>query len=302
MFLIFVGLLEIIAYGVLIKSYWFAFEAAAANNQKIVDLFKVEHFDKKNYNKYFRTPTIKKDSKKGDILVFGCSYAEGHGLKNEETFEYKLANYTNRTVYNRGLGGQGPQLMLYQLRDPNFKNVVPNADYIIYIFIEDHFNRLYKHRNWPFLNLVSVKYDLVGDKLIENELNYPWGYSAIIRFYEEQRTNNYSQEEKEELLLKILEESHKKSKELYPNSKFFILNYPQGVFITDKTSPVRHQYMFSENFKTGINKIGIKTINADELTSGKIIDKKYQISGYDDHPNSQAWDLIVPLIAKKINL
>ena len=37
---------------------------------------------------------------KNPVLVFGCSYSYGHGLKREQTFPYLLSEYTKRPVLN----------------------------------------------------------------------------------------------------------------------------------------------------------------------------------------------------------
>ncbi len=45
---------------------------------------------------------------------------------------------------------------------------------------------------------------------------------------------------------------------------------------------------------------GFNVISAPEITNNKILSKKYAIP-YDGHPNEEAWNLLTPLIAKKLN-
>ena len=44
-------------------------------------------------------------SKKKPIVVMGCSYAFGQGLKDKQTFSYKLSKKAKRPVFNWSIGG-----------------------------------------------------------------------------------------------------------------------------------------------------------------------------------------------------
>ena len=56
--------------------------------------------------RHFRND-INIDSKLKPILIMGCSFAYGAGLKDDETFSYKLGLETGRPVYNRSIMGGG---------------------------------------------------------------------------------------------------------------------------------------------------------------------------------------------------
>lgn len=45
------------------------------------------------------------NSKKKPIVVMGCSYAFGQGLKEKQTFYYKLSKKAKRPVINWSIGG-----------------------------------------------------------------------------------------------------------------------------------------------------------------------------------------------------
>ncbi len=111
------------------------------------------------------------DKTKNPIILFGCSYVWGNGLDEKNTLSEKLAEYTKRIVYNRGIKGGSFQHMLYQSEDnTRYYNEVntKNPDYIIFVFEYDLLRRLYKYifEPWyPYLYL-RYKYNKSSGKLI----------------------------------------------------------------------------------------------------------------------------------------
>ena len=102
--------------------------------------------------KFFRPmPSSSQDNNKEKlpIILLGCSFTYGDNLSETETFSHVLSKYSNRNVYNLGLGGRSPRTMLYLMRE-NFQftkekllNNNLNFEYIIYTYISDHKRRLY---------------------------------------------------------------------------------------------------------------------------------------------------------------
>lgn len=251
--------------------------------------FKNIYFDPDNYAEEFRPPSIK-NSTKGSVILFGCSYTYGDGLSDEESFSAQLSDYTNRSVYNRGYGGSGPQLMLFQLSSGNLSKEIPSADYIIYTIIDDHLNRIYKFRNWPFLTKISIKYITdKNDNLIMKQLKFPLGESSIMRLVDDYQGNTLSVKQKIEFLIHILDESYAKAKILYPNAKFVILEYSE-------------ESLFSKEDINRLKSKGFIVINLGDLTPIELYDEKYRNSKYDTHPNAKAWNIIVPALSKKLHL
>lgn len=65
-------------------------------------------YEQRNYfsveNRY---KTVGSKNKK-PVVIFGCSFAYGEYLKDNQTFGYKLSKQTGRTVYNFAYSGWGP--------------------------------------------------------------------------------------------------------------------------------------------------------------------------------------------------
>ena len=80
--------------------------------------------------------------KQNPIIIFGCSFAYGQYLYQNQTFSYKLANILKRSVYNRALAGAGPQHAYYQTQTEDFYKEVPKSNTVIYVMIDDHYRRI----------------------------------------------------------------------------------------------------------------------------------------------------------------
>lgn len=70
------------------------------SNIKIYDNFnQIEFFSKTEFNE------IKSDDKLPSVIILGCGAAKGEGLNPNNNIEVKLNKITNRTIYNRAIGG-----------------------------------------------------------------------------------------------------------------------------------------------------------------------------------------------------
>ena len=81
--------------------------------------------------KFFRSPAGLEYKDKPSIVLFGCSYAYGQNLENEETLSYQLSRYLKRTVYNFALCGGGLQDILHIIRNNKILNLF-NIDTIMF--------------------------------------------------------------------------------------------------------------------------------------------------------------------------
>ena len=112
-------------------------------------------------------PIEYRDVNKRPIILFGCSYTEGFGLEEDETFSKKLANYTNRTVINRGKSGTGIPFLYYQLSNEKvIKELPKNSEFIIYTLIPDHFPRLFRYRNFVLTGDHTLRYKIENEQLV----------------------------------------------------------------------------------------------------------------------------------------
>lgn len=285
-FIVFILILEFIACVVLWGRYAPAIATAIKSGDSISDFFKLRHFDIKNDESYYRSPIIKKNDKKS-ILVFGCSVAYGDGLSDEQTFSAKLSELTHRSVYNRALGGLGPQVMLYHFQTGKVLELAKDVDYVIYVYIYDHIFRNLKFRNFPFLYHYHVRYVFDYEKKLKMQILNPYlAYSSLFKLYEHSMPTLRGVEYTENLFYKVIEESYKKSQEFYPNSKFILFDYSyDGVPLKEK-----------------LEKLGISVISLSDLTDINVETVDYWNSEFDTHPNEKAWDLLTPLLIKKINI
>ena len=104
------------------------------------DFFKKEFKNEKNV--YYRN-VDKENEKNNSIIIFGCSYADGAFLDNEDMPASVFARNTKMAAYSRAWSGLGLATMLWQVRSPEFwKGIKYPPKYIVHVFIPYHVNRL----------------------------------------------------------------------------------------------------------------------------------------------------------------
>lgn len=240
---------------------------------------------------FLRPPVVFDSNKK--ILIFGCSYSYGASLEENQTFGYKLAQKYNGTVYNHSFPGWGLQHMYWQI-DENKYNVLSydkNIDTILYVFMEDHINRLYAFFSSSlFENIYNVRYSLKNGKLEQEKIVFPF----INVFYLTKALRNYSYDSYKhspnydknscELVLALLSESNKKLKEKYPSAKFVLIEYNSDIL---------------KKIKKGISHSGWEYYSTNDFLQLNIDlnDENYHFKN-DPHPTENAWDVVVDSIYK----
>ena len=249
-------------------------------------------FDIKNVREYGR-PTLYGNSNKRPILIFGCSYMQGSGLKDNQTLSYKLYKLTNRTTYNKAIGGSGSQNMLNILQHEDFYKDVPDAEYIFYTFIWDHLQRLYGYYLSPYDNKLNLRYDFRNGKLEEIKPAFLPFYSlySVKRIQDYIKyTRSINDEEAFKLYTAIMVESKKLTDKHYPNSKFVIVLYKDG-----------GRVIFDDRQIKTLESKGFKVINAEKLVGHELTSSKYRIEDK-EHPSEAAWNEVAPKLAKELNL
>lgn len=195
------------------------------NPEKAKELFAIK-YKVSTYPKYeeWINPIknkIYKGSNTGAIVIIGCSYAYGMGLDENQTLAYRLNKLTNRTTYNRGVSGTGPQMVYRQLSDKNFKKEVPEAEYIIYVFLPEHITRQFQKLYSCYTTDICDTYQIKNGKLVKNKEPFWFLYNlftiknTIIDIYRDQR----SAEERNKgcpLFFKTMEETYKSIKKIIP--------------------------------------------------------------------------------------
>lgn len=299
--LLFVFLIsEITSYCILLGRYKEALENfnIITENKTVIPLnYKKTTLEtKKDLLSSFR-PIEERNTKKRPIILFGCSYTEGFGLKDKQTFSYKLANYTNRTIINRGKSGTGLNFLYLQLSEEEIRKTLPkNPEYIIYTLIPDHFARLYRYRAF-ILGDLSLRYKIKNNKLVQDKPIFinPHSLFTILLLEEYIEQTKYKNDfENFTLFNKVMDESYKLIKEHYPYTKFVILYYEGPHDINNE--------ILDETLKKYIKQnedIILIEVNK-ELPEIQKNREYWQID--EEHPSSQAWNLIVPMVAKKLNI
>ena len=258
----------------------------------------VTRFDYKAELNTLRNVEYRKSNKK-PIIIFGCSFAYGYGLDDNAIFSYKLANITNRTVYNRARPGTGTSFMYRQLLDPEIKKQIPDAEYIIYPMIFDHFKRLFLFRMTDFDTRLMLRYKInKNNELEEEKCLFPPLESLFTTIVVENYISEKSEsiEQASILFNKLMDASIKISKKKYPNSKFVVL-------IIKDPSCDNYQEQFKQYqpiFKV-LKKKGVIVIEDSELIGNKCLGKEYYIADR-YHPSEKFWDEVTPKLAARLKL
>lgn len=240
---------------------------------------------------YKNTPPHQKNMRKrikDDIVVSGCSFAFGDKLTNEQAVHSQLSKYTHRNVFNIALSGGSPRELLYILSNDKILNSLisdkTSVKDFIYIYISDSKSRLYRNVRpiVPFY-IATNGYKKLQYSNVPNYINH----SFLLRYINIFLYNNGFLKNKNKLFNLYMNEINNKIKNNFKNAKFIILVYNYNKDDIE---------MFKE-----LETNGIKIIYLYRIVKVNIDDEKYKL---DDnfHPNAKAWEVIVPALAKELNL
>lgn len=129
------------------------------------------------YNNRFRYTAGNSDSKQ-TYIFFGCSFAFGSGLNNEDTLPYyfsKLMGFKNNVI-NAGVPGKGTNAILNILNNASFQPFIKHDSKIIhcfYLLIGDHIWRNFRIESDCLDNLL-----VVNNKM--EHVKQPFGIFKII--------------------------------------------------------------------------------------------------------------------------
>ena len=260
-----------------------------------------------NYNlskRQFRT--YKGTSSKRPIIFLGCSYIFGSFLNKNQVLAAKVNKLTNRTTYRRGICGVGIKEILDQLATGVLKKEIPDAEYIIYTYIDPHITRLYSYQIYNFITYIPMRYKLENDRLVKlPEPKFKILYSLfsvkLIQYVLADINESHERSQNFPLFLTIMEECMKYFKEQYPNTKIVVLLYPSVLYADLKRGSADDFSILPTNVVEYLEDLGYIVINAEDLTDEPIRTVEYRtVDG--DHPNEKAWDAVAPGLVKKLNL
>ena len=269
------------------------FKLIAKRINKTASDYKTEYKLLKPFqNNIYRNSTIIENTTKQPILWFGCSFAEGCGLDDNLTPCYKISKLTKRSCINKAKGTTGTQFMYYQLKQNDLKEKYPEVDYIIYIFIWDHLQRLYNYQVNPLIYMHNLRYKITknGLKEINPQFN-PLYSSFLVKRILNRKIKLAGKKERQNFKLfnEIMKESALIAKEKYPNSKFIMIEFPEVSY----TELPNHEIKELETY--GITVLRVKDFIP---THEDIQDKKYWLED-EMHPSSDFWDLFLTKIVEQ---
>ncbi len=276
--------------------------AARAENRPILTLRygKIKVADTNSFQDYRQNNIGNKN--KPSILFFGCSYMYGTGLQQEETLPYFITKKTGRTTVNRGVPGGCIMNMFRDLNTPSFYENLkkyPEPDYVVYLWINDHINRI----NNIYMSSVrptDYPYYLINTKWIEEdgELKeiYPkkWEFPFYAMFcskaYHFFYAQNFSRESSSEKMFRYFKIANNKLKNKFPKARFVIIEYKDG-----------GHCLMQEELRENLKKEGIMVLNAEEIVGHELETEKWRGSDK-EHPNGKAFEDLSDGLIKALHL
>lgn len=262
-----------------------------------VSLTNIENYFTGNGNFYWgRKPDGLQYKNSVPITVFGCSFAYGQNLNYNQTFSYKLSKQLKRPVYNRAMPASGLQHMYLQSTLDSTYNNIPPADLVLYVMIQDHYRRLLINSFNIAENYFYLHYSDKKNKLVKDNYNNIFGNfyrsSYIQKYLNHYFSDRFIYNDKNadkltNLVLSYFLETRKNLEKNW-NKKFkFVI-----IFYKDIT----YEDLLSKKLKEN----GFIVIQTKELIKEDLNSSDFKLE--DNHPNEKAWNLLVPLIVRELNL
>lgn len=270
------------------------------------EAFKIKYYDKPKLFQDMLNPSIFQPSAgieytKKPILVMGCSYAEGAGLPLNQKFHYKLSEMTNRPVYNRAFGGGGYQHMYYILTHDKYMRDLQEPEYIVYVFINSHIERFYQYQFWDkFRTVGNLRYKLKEDGVFyeQKPILFPFWFLFTVKEIQEKFWINFMRKSPENKLfntfVSFMSQTKKEALKKYPNTKFVILLYDDGMIQFGKD-------YINNSYWNLLRREGFIVINSNDLVHKVFSDEKYKTEDK-IHPSERAWDELTPAFVKYLGL
>lgn len=253
--------------------------------------------------------TIYPQNMKRPILLFGCSYVENGGVPVQDELAMKLSKKTSRIIYKRARSDTNSLFMYKQLQDKDFKLEVPDAEYIIYVFLRYHTQRNYRYTRTLFPS-PEIRYKINKNNEFEEIKPFftlPLYSLFTVKYIQDLMAGKKSNEERKNgnpFLLKILYETNEKLKQYYPESKFIVLEYPDGTYSLPSNlqyeDNIEERNLQQDTIKH-ISEMGIIYINAEELVGHQLRDLEYRHTDL-EHPNGKAWEEVSSALVKRFNM
>ena len=261
----------------------------------------VKLFDQNNYDKWRKINIGNKN--KPSVLFFGCSYMYGSLQPEEETLSYYVYKKTGRTTINRAIPGGSILNMFHDLNDTKFietiKKDFPEPDYVIYLWISDHLNRISNIYHGS-VRPSDVPYYLINTKWVEQNGDlkeiYPSKWTLpfyglyCVKAYHFFYAQKFAFEKKEEKMLRYFLMAKNSCKENFPNAKFVVIEYKDG-----------GHCLMTDTLKQSLEKEGITVLNAENLAGHELDSDEWRASDK-EHPSGKAFNDVANGLIKTLKL
>lgn len=245
-------------------------------------------------------PTAKKF-----ILAFGDSYTFGQGLQEHETYPSQLARRrVDAAVYNYGIAGAGPNVLLDTLRkEPERLHRIPQHDGIVtYLFAESHMDRAFCRTSCLnsskfILDYPYFEFDSNGEiknlgtfaenRTLKNLLLWPLAHSAIRQFWDLDFPR--WSEHHFDLFVALMSSLRKEVSAQKPLKDFVVIFMPY----------VSAQY--SRPLKPRLEAAGFKVLDYSQIFTDQFF-KGNQLIPFDHHPTGQYYSILADWLAKDLKL
>lgn len=306
-FFILFGILEFISYLYLradAKTYMDDFNKAAKAEKRPAMTQKygiIKIADQKDYDEW-RNVNIG-DKNKPSVLFFGCSYMYGSSLPEEETLPYIVYQKTGRTTVNRAIPGGCIMNMFHDLKDNSFvekvKKELPQPDYIVYLWINDHLNRICniyrgsvrsEDNPYYFINTKWVEENGELKEIYPSKWTLPFYGLYCVKAYHFFYAQKFAFEKKEEKMLRYFLMAKNSCKENFPNAKFVVIEYKDG-----------GHCLMTDTLKQSLDKEGITVLNAENLAGHELDSDEWRASDK-EHPSGKAFNDVANGLIRALNL
>lgn len=226
------------------------------------------------------------------ILIMGCSFAYGYKLEEKDTFAYKISELMKRPVYNRAFEWWwGLQTMLYQARREDFYKEVPEPEYIIYIFIDDHISRINLSCIEPFFEYPHLRYKLYNNRLEREKFSQRYNLFMFRNYTRAREDSIFRKMKWVKLFNEFFLETKQEFDKHWKNYKFIILIYQNSDLI---------DFIYQNLNIKELKENGFIIIETKDL-AGRVLDNPDTDIVLDGHPSAAVWTMLTPKLVERIN-
>ncbi|HUP57920.1 MAG TPA: hypothetical protein VM598_10740 [Bdellovibrionota bacterium] len=240
--------------------------------------------------------------KRRHAMLFGCSFAFGNGIRDEETLASQLARHApGLSAYNYGVPGSGPTEFVEQVAMRDLRSEVPEPEGVaIYLFIPDHVRRvppsihaLEHRRETPYWYeaaggevvragsfsaarpLAGLLYDLLSLSQTLKYMNVD--FPTVFGPAEFRRAA---------VLTRKMAQEYQRQ---FPRGEFVVVLHPLGNAI-------------ARAFTRYLDELELKYLDYSDVQLGKLTKKSVHVSKYDWHPSGEANRLLGRQIVRDLGL